>query len=72
MNSASNAPILCRLFVDIYRCKACGACIELCPEVFYLDEVTEKAKERIDEVELSEALEQAVSICPTNCIELTC
>jgi len=72
MNSADHKPPLCRIFVDTYRCKACGACIELCPEVFYLDEASEKAKERLDRVELSDALEQAVAICPTSCIELTC
>lgn len=63
---------ICRIYVDRYRCKACGACIELCPEIFRLDEVTEKAEEIVDRAPLTEALEQAVSICPTKCIELSC
>ena len=63
---------ICRIFVDRNRCKACGACIELCPEIFRLDELTEKAEEIMDRAPLTEALEQAVSICPTKCIELAC
>jgi len=70
--STTETPRLCHVFVDIYRCKACGACIELCPDVFYLDEATDKAKEINDRVELSVELQQAASICPTSCIELSC
>ncbi len=56
--------------IDTYTCKECGACVEECPEVFYLDENTEKAAARVDEVELTESLERAASICPTKCIEI--
>ena len=58
------------IYIDTYRCKECEACVEEYPEVFFIDENTEKAATKKYEMELTEALEKAVSICPTKCIEI--
>lgn len=56
--------------IDTYRCNGCGSCAVVCPELFHMDEGQEKA-ELIDGcVAVSPALEQAVTMCPVECIEL--
>jgi len=61
----------CQVFVDDFRCNACGSCVEFCPDVFELDSVTGKARERISQVVVTDDLEQAIAYCPRKCIELT-
>ena len=58
------------IYIDTFCCKDCGACVEECPEVFYMDESTERVATREDQMELTECIEKAVAICPTKCIEV--
>ncbi len=59
-----------RVIVDSYRCKWCEACVVEMPEIFFYDEMTGKADAIGDEVELTQALESTIAICPTKCIEV--
>jgi ferredoxin len=53
--------------VDLSRCSLCGACMEVCPEVFRLNDVG-----YIEVVELSSYPEtevnEAIKYCPEDCI----
>ncbi len=60
-----------QVFINKVKCKGCGSCEEVLPNAFKMDEITEKAEFIGDAAELDgEALEKAVSICPTECIEI--
>ena len=56
-------------FVDREECVSCGACVEICPEVFQFEgdkaeaigEVTESNKENVEE---------AIDTCPVSAISL--
>ncbi|MFC1524271.1 ferredoxin [Thermodesulfobacteriota bacterium] len=56
--------------IDFIRCNSCGSCVEICPEVFRISEATERAEVLVDSWEKTPPLENAVSLCPTDCIEL--
>jgi len=56
--------------IDTYRCNGCGACVEMCPEVFRLDEIAEKAALITLEPEITDAVYQAAAFCPEKCIEI--
>lgn len=59
-----------RVVVDSYRCKWCEACVVEGPEIFFFNEMTGKADVLGEPVELTEALETLIAICPTKCITL--
>ncbi|MBW2594231.1 MAG: ferredoxin [Deltaproteobacteria bacterium] len=53
--------------VDIGNCTLCGGCIEVCPQVFFLNEtgfieVTDRTVYPEDEVD------EAIKYCPEDCI----
>ncbi|MDG4474619.1 ferredoxin [Thiovibrio frasassiensis] len=60
----------CRVNIDTYRCNSCETCVVICPEVFRMNTVLEKAESISDTVECSELLERAVAMCPEKCIEI--
>jgi ferredoxin len=45
-------------------------CIELCPDVFRLNELTEKAELINPDQEITELVRQAAAFCPEKCIEI--
>lgn len=55
--------------VDTNRCNLCGGCIEMCSEVFTLNE----AAGLIEVTDLNEypedAVNEAINNCPQDCIE---
>ncbi len=55
--------------VDIGRCTLCGGCIEIAPNVFRLNEVLGF----VEVIELDfypeEDVEEAITICPVDCIK---
>jgi ferredoxin len=59
-----------QIVIDTYLCSGCGACVEICPEVFRLDEMTEKAALVIIEPEITDAVYQAAAFCPEKCIDI--
>jgi ferredoxin len=57
--------------IDYDECIGCGSCVELCPEVFELNEADMKAyvkgEDRCDTCDC----EDAVNICPTEAISFS-
>jgi ferredoxin len=57
-----------KVFIDEEECIGCGTCEEICPEVFKLNEETDKA-EVIDQKGAPEdKIEEAIEACPVECI----
>ncbi len=54
--------------IDNESCIECGACADLCPEIFEMDERTGKARVIVFETERTECIDEAISICPAECI----
>jgi len=54
--------------VDHVSCIGCGACAELCPDVFAMDDRTGKARVIIFEAIDKGCIEEAIAICPAECI----
>lgn len=58
------------LKVDKYRCKLCGACQEVAPETFEVDEKACELTVNEDGNPDPALLEQAAAWCPAHCIEV--
>jgi len=54
--------------LDQGYCTGCGSCVELCPEVFAMDELTEKAWAILLEGGDEKCIEEAMAMCPVDCI----
>jgi ferredoxin len=53
--------------VDLSRCSLCGACIEVCPSVFRLNDVGYiEITERISYPKIE--VDEAIKYCPEDCI----
>jgi ferredoxin len=53
--------------VDLSRCSLCGACIEVCPSAFRLNEAGYiEVIERISYPEIE--VDEAIKYCPEDCI----
>lgn len=50
-------------------CNGCGACAALVPELFAMDEATEKPILLLAEAQ-GEEIERAMAFCPHDCIEM--
>ena len=62
---------MAEIIIDTYLCSGCATCIEMCPEVFRIDELTEKA-ELIDIApDITDEIYQAAAFCPEKCIKIT-
>lgn len=57
--------------LDKFHCKGCGACAEVAPDVFEMDETGDKANLLKDETTEQETVELSAAMCPTKCIEVT-
>jgi ferredoxin len=55
------------IIIDVYECNGCGSCVEICPEVFVLDD-GEKATLVDSNAEVTEKVEEAAAYCPKKCI----
>ncbi len=56
--------------IDSYECSACGACVELCPDVFLINELTGKADLVHEDAQINDEVLQAIAYCPEKCILL--
>jgi len=54
--------------VDIGACTVCMGCVELCPEVFRLNEDTGYIEVIDLEVYPQECVDEAIKYCPQDCI----
>ncbi|GAB4333946.1 MAG: ferredoxin [Desulfobulbaceae bacterium] len=59
-----------QVVIDTYLCNGCGTCVELCPEVFRLDEATGKAALLDPEPVVTDRVREAAAYCPEKCVEL--
>ena len=57
------------IFIDVYECNGCGSCVEICPELFIMDESAHKAVLLEPEAEITEKVEEAMAYCPEKCIK---
>ena len=58
------------ILIDSYRCSGCATCTTMCPDVFVLDPLTEKAELISPDQEVTESVRQAAVFCPEKCIFL--
>ncbi|MCI5121423.1 MAG: ferredoxin [Candidatus Electrothrix sp. AUS4] len=58
------------IIIDSYQCSGCETCVEMCPDIFRIDEVTEKATLVSPNPQITEAILQAAAFCPEKCIEI--
>jgi len=58
-----------KVLIDEEECIGCGSCEEICPEVFVLNEDTEKAEVINSEGGPEDLIEEAIDACPVECIQ---
>jgi ferredoxin len=56
------------VYIDEDECIGCGSCEEICPEVFKLNEDTEKAEVIKADGGPEDLIEEAMETCPVECI----
>ncbi len=56
------------IIIDVYECNGCGSCVEICPEVFVMDD-GEKATLEDPNAAVTEKVEEAAAYCPQKCID---
>jgi ferredoxin len=56
------------IVIDGYRCSGCGTCVEICPDVFQLDSLAEKAELVTVTPAVTDLVYQAAAFCPEKCI----
>jgi ferredoxin len=56
------------IIIDVYECNGCGSCVEICPEVFAMDEDGEKAFLIDPDAEVTDKVEEAAAYCAQKCI----
>jgi ferredoxin len=54
--------------IETEDCVGCGSCVEICPEVFVLNDSLEKAQVINPEGCSAGKIEEAIEICPVHCI----
>ena len=57
-----------KVIIDEEICIGCETCTEVCPEVFQMDEMKEKAEVVIPESDSADCIEEAMEACPVSCI----
>lgn len=57
-----------KVVLDDDCCIGCGSCAEVCPEVFEMDDEAEKAHVILAEGGDEECIEEAINVCPSECI----
>jgi len=57
-----------KVVIDEPECTACGSCVEACPEVFSLEDGADAAKVIKPTGGPEDKIQEAIDICPTQCI----
>ena len=58
------------IIIDTYLCSGCATCAEMCPDVFLMDPVSEKAELVTVTPKITDEVYQAAAFCPEKCIEI--
>ncbi|MCI5165284.1 MAG: ferredoxin [Candidatus Electrothrix sp. GM3_4] len=61
---------MAEIIIDTYQCSGCETCVEMCPDVFCIDKLTEKAALVSVLPKITDAIHQAAAFCPEKCIEI--
>ena len=56
--------------IDTYLCSGCATCVEMCPQVFRMDPVSEKAELVSISPTVTDEIYKIVAFCPEKCIEI--
>ena len=56
------------IIIDVYECNGCGSCVEICPDIFAMDDDGEKAYLIDSDAEVTEKVEEAAAYCAQKCI----
>ena len=56
------------VYIDEEECIGCGSCVEICPEVFQMQEGDEKAQVMKPEGGPTDIIQEAMDTCPVSCI----
>jgi len=57
-----------KVVIDVSECTACGTCVEICPEVFALEDGAEAATILKPIGGPEDSIQEAIDNCPTSCI----
>ena len=57
-----------KVWIDEEECIGCGSCRDICPEVFQMNEATEKSEVIKPEDGPIDLIEEAMGECPMSCI----
>ena len=56
------------IIIDVYECNGCGSCVEICPEVFAMNDEGDKAVLLDSEAAVTDKVEEAAAYCAQKCI----
>ncbi len=59
-----------KVVIDAGECVACGTCVEICPEVFKLEDGADSAEVIKETGGPADLIQEAIDSCPTQCISL--
>lgn len=65
-----NREIMAEIIIDTYLCSGCETCAEMCPDVFRMDQVTQKAELVTTSADITDEVYQAVAFCPEKVIKI--
>jgi ferredoxin len=57
------------IIIDTYECNGCGSCVEICPDVFAMNDEGDKAVLLESDAAVTDKVEEAAAYCPQKCIE---
>jgi len=57
------------VYIDEEECIGCGTCEEICPEVFKMNEDTEKSEVIKPQGGPEDLIQEAIDTCPVDCID---
>lgn len=56
-----------KILIDKEKCLGCGACVDICSQVFMIDEY---GKSRVKNQKILSCVDQAIDACPGNAIKV--
>jgi len=60
-----------KVLLDKDECVACGTCVEICPEVFKMDEENDTVDVILETGGPEDLIQECIDSCPVQCISLT-
>ena len=59
-----------KVLLDQDECVACGTCVEICPEVFKMDEENDTVEIILETGGPEDLIQESIDSCPVQCISL--